>query len=177
MGDETLAADRERVVAGLVEGHYDFIWRLVRRVGVIEAEDAVQQVFFTASRKLGDILPGRERAFLTGVALRVAADCRRTVARRRESSNELPELESTVPGAEQLVDRRRARAILDQILERLTPDLRQVFVLYELEDLDSREIAALLDIPPGTVASRLRRAREAFEEHVRQWQAAHGGEK
>ena len=45
-------------------------------------------------------------------------------------------------------------------------DLRVVFVLYELEEMSTPEIAALLEIPPGTAASRLRRAREAFDRLV-----------
>ena len=49
------------------------------------------------------------------------------------------------------------------MLDGLTDDLRVSFVLYELEGLSSPEIATLLGIPLGTVASRLRRAREAFE--------------
>ena len=46
------------------------------------------------------------------------------------------------------------------------PELAEIFVLFELEDLTSPEIAALLEIPLGTVASRLRRARAEFRERV-----------
>jgi RNA polymerase sigma-70 factor (ECF subfamily) len=49
----------------------------------------------------------------------------------------------------------------------LPMDLRAVFVLFELEELTMMEIATMSDIPPGTVASRLRRARQAFQEAVR----------
>jgi RNA polymerase sigma-70 factor (ECF subfamily) len=45
-------------------------------------------------------------------------------------------------------------------------ELRVVFVLFELEEMTTAEIATLLEIPSGTVASRLRRARETFEDHV-----------
>jgi RNA polymerase sigma-70 factor (ECF subfamily) len=45
----------------------------------------------------------------------------------------------------------------------LTEDLRTVLVLFELEEMETTEIAELLGIPLGTVASRLRRAREKFE--------------
>jgi RNA polymerase sigma-70 factor (ECF subfamily) len=54
-------------------------------------------------------------------------------------------------------------------------DLRAVFVLYELEQLTSAEIAELLQIPPGTVASRLRRARESFESCVARLRARRTG--
>jgi len=62
------------------------------------------------------------------------------------------------------IDDRRARALLDALLASMPLDLRTVFVLYELEELTMAEIARALDLPAGTVASRLRRAREAFEE-------------
>jgi RNA polymerase sigma-70 factor (ECF subfamily) len=68
---------------------------------------------------------------------------------------------------EQLLDQKRARQILDQVLETMAPDLRMVFVLYELEELSMIEIANALTIPQGTVASRLRRARADFRDRVR----------
>jgi hypothetical protein len=50
-------------------------------------------------------------------------------------------------------------------------DLRTVFVLFELEEMPTQEIATVLDLPTGTVASRLRRAREEFQKLVRRLQA------
>jgi len=48
------------------------------------------------------------------------------------------------------------------VLERLSPEHRAVLMLRELEGLDERTIAGLLDVPPGTVKSRLSRARRSF---------------
>jgi RNA polymerase sigma-70 factor (ECF subfamily) len=73
---------------------------------------------------------------------------------------------------EQLLDQKRARELLDQVLETMTPDLRMVFVLYELEELSMIEISSALEIPQGTVASRLRRARADFRDRVRALSAA-----
>jgi RNA polymerase sigma-70 factor (ECF subfamily) len=56
-------------------------------------------------------------------------------------------------------------------------DLRAVFTLYELEELKMNEIAELLGVPAGTVASRLRRAREHFEAQVARLQARMKGER
>ena len=61
-----------------------------------------------------------------------------------------------------LLEQKRHRELLDRILDTLTQDLRTAFVLFELEDLSVPEIAEVLEIPTGTVASRLRRAREQF---------------
>jgi RNA polymerase sigma-70 factor (ECF subfamily) len=52
------------------------------------------------------------------------------------------------------------------ILDELSLDLRAVFVLHELEEQTIADIATILGIPPGTAASRLRRARTLFYERV-----------
>ena len=156
----------------LVDTHYEFIWRLVRRLGVPQgdADDAAQQVFVTAARKLSAIRPGSERSFLFQTALRVAADSRRARSRRREvAASDLPDDEDewdSAPSPEDTVDLRRARAWLDAILDEMPLDLRAVFVLFELDQVTAAEIAVLLDLRPGTVASRLRRARQQFRDKV-----------
>src|SRR4051812_24266706 len=77
---------RDVKVRALVGAHFDFIWRLLRRLGLSaeDADDATQHVFMTALPKLENITPGSERSFLYGVALRVHANARRKRARRRE---------------------------------------------------------------------------------------------
>jgi len=97
--------------------------------------------------------------------VRVAANARRALGARRECAEDdgLPEGVDPRPSAEALLDQKRLRQLLDRVLDQLPDDLRVCFVLYELEGMSSPEIAELLSIPVGTVASRLRRAREAFE--------------
>ncbi|MES1189253.1 MAG: sigma-70 family RNA polymerase sigma factor [Myxococcales bacterium] len=161
-------ASSQRLV-GLVRDHYAFVWRLLRRLGLREgdADDAAQQVFLTASRRLHEVEAPRERAFLYGVALNVGARARRSLGRRREEPLEAAsERVAPEPNAEQVLERRQARALLDQLLDEMPEDLRVVFVLFELEELSTPQIAELCDIPVGTAASRLRRAREDFEERV-----------
>jgi RNA polymerase sigma-70 factor (ECF subfamily) len=74
--------------------------------------------------------------------------------------------EEDVPTLDELVDRHKARLLLDSILDGMPSDLRTVFVLFELEELATHEIAELLGIPRGTAASRLRRAREDFAQRL-----------
>jgi RNA polymerase sigma-70 factor (ECF subfamily) len=150
----------------LQEEHFEFLWRSLRRLGVPEADvdDAVQQVFLVAARR--EIQPGAERSFLFSTALRVASHARRTLRRRRESDEAVPEQTDTSPSPEELLDRRRARALLDEVLEALPLDLRAVFILFELEEMTVVQIAAMLGIPTGTAASRLRRGRELFQQAV-----------
>lgn len=150
----------------IVHGHLDFVWRLLRRLGLSasDADDASQQVFMIAARKLDEIPSGKERAFLYGTARRVAANARRDSRRRLEAPGELAEaLESFATSPDEQVDLERAAALLDEMLAQLPDDLRRVLVLAELEQASVPAIAALESIPKGTAASRLRRARAAFE--------------
>jgi RNA polymerase sigma-70 factor, ECF subfamily len=153
----------------MLDEHFDFIWRSLRRFGLSDdrADDAAQQVFVVAARKLSSINPGSERSFLFGTALRVASDLRRSASYRREVPCEDAglDLESELR-TDDLVDRHRARALLDAMLEAMDLELRTVFVLFEIEEMTTGEISDVLGIPHGTVASRLRRAREEFRARV-----------
>jgi RNA polymerase sigma-70 factor (ECF subfamily) len=161
----------------LVEDNLAFIWRLLRRLGLPEAQvdDAVQEVFIVAMRRRAEIVAGRERSFLYGTALRVASDARRAAARRRESGSQPLELvPASSPDPEELLAEKQARAMLDEILQQMDLDLRAVFVLFELEGMTTVEIAACIEVPVGTVASRLARARKEFSARVKRLQLKRG---
>jgi RNA polymerase sigma-70 factor (ECF subfamily) len=163
----------EQNLADLVHRHLDFVWRLLRRLGLepADAEDAAQHVLLVAAGKLGEIEPGKTRTFLYGVALRVAANQRRGQRRRQRASRENTQLEAArlapngnVPWPDQLAELGRAQAFLDELLAELPRDLARVLVLSEIEQCTTPEIAELEGVPVGTAASRLRRARAAFRE-------------
>lgn len=150
----------------MLEQHYDFVWRSVRRFGVREADvdDATQEVFVVAARRLERILPERERAFLVGTALRVASTFRRSARRRSEEPAEgLAETAALGLSPEEVSELLSARPHLQRILDSMSLEQRAVFVLSELEEIPAPAIAELLSIPVGTVHSRLRGAREVFE--------------
>ena len=157
---------QQRLRSAIVD-HYEFIWRTLRRLGVLghSVEDAVQQVLLVLSRRINDVQAGSERAFMVATAVRVAADARKKQQRLREELDPVA-LESRVsdaPSAEELLDQGRARELLDVVLAQMPDDLKTVFIFFEFEDLSMGTIAELLGLPLGTVASRLRRARELFE--------------
>lgn len=160
---KAVGAQGERL-AELVAQELDFVWRSLRRLGVPAAyvDDAAQHVWLIVLRKLPEITVGRERSFLFGTAIRVASEWRRKLGRSREVAATTEPVDPG-PGAEELLAARRARLVLDEVLEALPDELRVVFILYELEEQTAAEIAELLALPPGTVASRLRRARAAFD--------------
>jgi RNA polymerase sigma-70 factor (ECF subfamily) len=179
------AAPRERPdLERAARDDFQFIWRCLRRLGVHPdhaVDDAAQRVFEIAARKREQIAPGSERAFLFKAAVLVAAEERRR--RRRDAREELDEdavleAKAAALGPDEAIDADRWRSRLDSVLNALDPELRVVFVLFEFERLSSPEIAELLGLPLGTVASRLRRARAEFQAAARRLRArliGHGG--
>lgn len=157
------------------ERHARFVWRALLRIGVPETElgDAVQDVFLVVHRKLQEF-EGRakETTWLFGVCLRVAADRRRLAYKRRELLTSAPQQhQDEALGTAGLVERRRASEILEAILDQMPEDQRIIFSLFELEGMTGVEIAELLDLPVGTVRSRLRLARDSFRGSVARLQA------
>ncbi len=149
----------------LVDEHYAFVWRSVRRLGVsaADADDAAQHVFLVLARKLPSVRPGCEQRYLFQTALRIASDYRRA-KRRRPDANEEPLLEPADPAAGpfDVLALRAEREMLDRVLDALPLDLRAIFILYEFDEMTMAEIANVTGLRPGTVASRLRRARAIF---------------
>lgn len=162
-------------IKSIVVDHHTFVWRSLVRLGVprADAEDALQQVFMVTARRIDDISSGSERSFLYGVCLRVASRARRTFARRREIVGDdcCPERVDQGARPDEALDRARAKALLDDILSTMPLELRAVFTLFELEQLTMSEIATIVGVPQGTVASRLRRARELFVEQRKRVEA------
>ncbi|MDF2692326.1 MAG: polymerase sigma factor RpoE [Labilithrix sp.] len=165
--------DKSAQLRALMAEHFAFVWRSLRRLGVRDGQldDAAQQVWIIVSQMHTELRVETARALLFAVALRVASDARRTLRRRREVTAEVQEPVDEQPGPDELVDRKRSRAILDDILDTMSDDVRAVFVLFELDQMSMAEIANIVDAPMGTVASRLRRGRELFEQEMKRVRA------
>ncbi len=114
--------------------NYASIWRFLRRMGVPadRADDAAQNVFLVALEALPRIADGSERSFLFSTAVRIAFASRRKFE-REVLSEALDEGRSSLPTADQLADQKRAREVLDAIVDRMSVDVRSVFVLAEFE--------------------------------------------
>ncbi len=82
------------------------------------------------------------------------------------------DMDRLVVAGQDQADARAAIELCDLALSQVDADVAEVFVLFELEGLSSPEIAASLEIPLGTVASRLRRAREQFRRVVSRLETA-----
>lgn len=168
-GDTAVPRGGEARLRAIVVEHHGLVWRTARRAGVVEArvDDVVSRVFDVVARRLGEIQPGREVAFLLQTCFRVSSDFRRAAARRARFERPLERDEDAMcplPSPEEALESRRARELLDEALDALDADVRPVFVLHELEGWTAAAIAESLGIPPGTAGSRLRRAREQFQQ-------------
>jgi RNA polymerase sigma-70 factor (ECF subfamily) len=165
----------------MLRAHFDAVWRVGRHMGLHpgQAEENAQEAYAVAARKLSSIEPGRERAYLLGVAARLAINTRRLASQRIERATTTDQVElltnSSVP--DELLARKQGRELLETLLLSLSEDFRQVITLYEIEELTLAEIAVALGIPVGTATSRLRRAREEFSKKLAQHaKRAHRGE-
>jgi RNA polymerase sigma-70 factor (ECF subfamily) len=171
MSEASTTADEGRTLAALFEEHAPYVWRVLRRLGVAEAdvEDLCQEVFLVIHRKLGEF-EGRSSltTWIYGICVRTASDYRRRAHRRREVvTGRFPEgaVSATQPDD---VQRRQALALLDEALEALDEPKRAVFVLYEIEELSMPAVAEALECPVQTAYSRLHAARRRVREHMDQ---------
>jgi RNA polymerase sigma-70 factor (ECF subfamily) len=142
--------------------HFGFVWRVLARQGVPAAalEDAAQEVFMVVHRHWGAWEDRVSiRAYLFGIARRVASTSRRTQQRQQIKLGALPP-RGPDPGLDDQFDDRQRLDHLARAVERLDPERREVFVLADIEGLSAPEISDALGCKLNTVYSRLRRARE-----------------
>jgi RNA polymerase sigma-70 factor (ECF subfamily) len=154
------------------EENLRFVWRAARRLGIdpADTDDVVQEVFVVAHRKLPEF-EGRAqiKTWLYKIAVGVVRHYFRTQRRKpgnrpAESPKELDTLgDRRHGGPAEAAERAEAVRILDGILARLDAEKREVFVLAEIEQLSSVEIAEVLGVNLNTIYSRLRTARQEFE--------------
>jgi len=165
-----------RMTAGLTfkevyEEHFRFVWRSLRRLGVPEsdASDAAQDVFLVVHRRLSEF-EGRSKVttWLYGICYRVARDRRRLAHVRRQVDDEdliAQKVDERVDIAAE-AERNQGMQMLETILDEMPLEQRAVFTLFELEAMTGEAIAEALEIPVGTVYSRLRIAREQFRKSL-----------
>lgn len=131
----------------------------------LDADDLLQELFVLTLQKSTELARAESpRAWLFGVAVRLAATRRRT-ARLRQflGLDELAEV-AGVDSPARTVEQRDAQRLVQQTLEQLSSVRREVLVLFELQGLSGTEIAEALQIPLKTVWTRLFHARRQFAE-------------
>lgn len=167
------AGARVERIEQMFDRHLDAVWRTARDLGIPprDVEDVVQEVMLVCVRRLGDIEPQRERAFLLATAARVSANWRRTRRRRPaepvESIDELTsdalDLQLRRHSPADALERKRELELVQSALEQMTDVQREAFTLFEIEGLTAREIAEELGLTEAVVFARVQRARAVFQ--------------
>jgi RNA polymerase sigma-70 factor (ECF subfamily) len=161
----------------LYENHFEVVWSTLRRLGVPESslEDAAQDVFVIVHRRLREFeARSSVRTWIVGIAIRVASDVRRAAARRGGPHDALSDgLVDDREGPFDAVQKAEEGQLLLRLLDRRDDEKRMVFVLAEIEGMSIAEIAEASGLNANTLSSRLRAAREAFEQAVARLRRIH----
>ena len=163
--------------------YFDFVWSMTVRLGVPRGatDDVVQEIFMVIHARLPTLRePASLRSWIYGIVRRTVSDHHRSQRTRAAFGSALAaeaDLRQTLPQTPlDLTEQSDQVKVLQSLLDELDPAKREVFVLAELEELSVPEIAEALEIPLNTAYSRLRLAREAFEQRVARRAARSGGE-
>lgn len=146
----------------LYEACFDRVSRLiVRIVGSQDAEDLTQQVFLHLFRKIGQF--EGHSSFATWLYRLTTNEALQHLRKQRRWKFETLIQEPMSPPRKEN-EFKEERVLLERALGQLEPELRTIFVLREVEGLSYREIAESMEIPEGTVGSRLNRARRELQQ-------------
>ena len=176
----TETAERD-VLSTAVHEHGRFVFKVAYSVlrNAADAEDAVQETFLRAMRHARRFAAvDDQRAWLARTAWRIAVDRRRhrpepslddtaneaLLAELREKEARRPVQDAAETGAEAMVINGQMLALLQSLIAKLPAELRDVLLLSTVEELNSKQIAAVLGIPEGSVRTRLLRARRLLKE-------------
>ena len=166
--DDLVAASRRgsrEAQQRLYECCHQRVYRLlVRMVGLGDADDLLQQVFLQVFRTLSQF-SGRSRfeTWLYRVSVNESLQHLRKQQRRRRWVSLESDFMDRQPDQEHNFENKE---LMEIALARLDPELRSLFLLREMEQQSYAEIAAALQIPEGTVASRLSRARQLLKQYL-----------
>jgi RNA polymerase sigma factor (sigma-70 family) len=134
-----------------------------------DAQDVVQEAYMRAFRFLGSFRGGNVRAWVLRI---VRNTCYTWLHQNRppqptvEFDEQIFGLDPLGPTPEQALSRNDDRQLVRRALQDLSPSHREVLILRELEGMSYKEISEIMDMPAGTVMSRLSRARDGFRQSL-----------
>ena len=157
--------------AALVRRHQDRVFGFILRM--LDARDEAMELTQDVFVKAWQALPGwRPEARFSTWLLQIARNAALDQLRRRRVVQFAPlddgmDVADTAPGPEARYASRQRQALLENALQQIAAEHREILLLREIEDLSYAELAAVLGIAEGTVKSRLARARAALLQHFR----------
>lgn len=160
----------------IYQAHADFVWRNLLRLGVPrdDVSDAVQDVFLIVHEQLARFEGRCAISTWLFTICRSVAHKRRNQAKREREQVLVDDADTTVDlraDVGRAAEHNQDLALLASILDGLEPEQRTVFILFELERMTGEDISAALEIPLGTVYSRLQLARTAFRQALSRHEA------
>jgi RNA polymerase sigma-70 factor (ECF subfamily) len=159
-----------RAGAQLFERHYEAIARFFHNKARGDADDLIQRTFLRCVETHARIRnPTSFRYYLFGVARNVLLEYLEEKGRRqrREVLNFLStSIEDLAPTPSSALARAREERLILHALRRIPLELQIILELYYWEELRARELAEVLDLPEGTIRTRIRRAKQLFEEEI-----------
>lgn len=155
--------------------YLNFVWSLAGHLGAgMDAiDDVVQDVFIVIHAKLATLQrPEALRSWIYGIVRRTVSDYRRS-RRSRDTvgANLDAEPKSSQPSPLDMVERNAELELLESVLADLDESKREIFVMVEVLEMTVPEVVQTLDIPLNTAYSRLRLARQSFEEALARHEA------
>jgi RNA polymerase sigma-70 factor (ECF subfamily) len=151
--------------------HRAALWSFAQRLigDPVGAEDLVHDVFVALPKLIKKVTPGTPlRSYLLGVVANRARNHFRA-SRRRSALAHAWEQEATAQSGdcpERSAERTRLAARLQRGMDTLSIQHRVVFVLCEVEGYSGAEVSEILNLPPGTVRSRLFHAKQQLQAHL-----------
>jgi RNA polymerase sigma factor (sigma-70 family) len=166
--------DRRRRFEAQVLPHLDSAYRFARWLARSpdDADDVAQEAIMRAYRGFDALRGSDVKAWL----LTIVRNCHSTALKQQQRRAQVPlpeehdtedghALVASTPDPESASIRRDEEHTLEKLIAGLPDDYREVLILREIEDMRYREIAAVTNLPMGTVMSRLARARSVLKEH------------
>ena len=158
--------------AFLVETYETSVYRLALRMcgNAHDAEEIAQEAFVAAWKGLPSFRgESKFSSWLYQLTTNAAIDFLRREKRHRAATPLEDELEPASPDTpQQAVEEDEVRQALQQALDSLTPEHREIFLLRQMRQLSYEEIGRLLHLEPGTVKSRLSRAKKQLRQILTQ---------
>jgi RNA polymerase sigma-70 factor, ECF subfamily len=169
--DRDMSGFRVPSLQTIYKEYFDFVWSSARHLGATgdAIDDVVQDVFIVIHSRLATLQrPDALRSWIYGIVRRTVSDYRRS-RRTRDAAGarlgaELKSSQPSQPSPFDMAERNAELELLESVLAELDEPKREIFVMVEVLEMTVPEVVQALEIPLNTAYSRLRLARQSFEE-------------